>query len=55
MNTAVNTKHTNRKANDRTWESHCGTLQEHNIGFLSESRMLVAGFVLLQRSRGAVK
>lgn len=55
MNTVVNTKHANRKGYGRTWESHRGTLQEHNIGFLSESRMLVAGFVLLQMLRGAVK
>lgn len=55
MNTVVNTKHANRKGYGRTWESHHGTLQEHNIGFLSESRMLVAGFVLLQMLRGAVK
>lgn len=43
------------RAYGRTWESRRGTLQEHNIGFLSESRMLVAGFVLIRMLRWAVK
>lgn len=51
MNTAVNTKHTNHKGIWSYLESQRGALQEHNIGFLSESRMLVAGFVLIQMFR----